>query len=139
MQEQQQTHSQPDLSEIKIVGQGHGYDILQIVCVAALRGWRSAFVCVAVLRGIRADTHASVTAAVLDVGVKQQRPDQQQSKGVSTPPATCPLPRGGRVNDCSWLKRNDKRVRDDRDARVATQLQANHEIFEFWPLRPCSL
>jgi hypothetical protein len=62
-----------------------------------------------------------------------------QQKGVSTPPATCPLPRGGRVNDCSWLKQTDKRVRDDRDARVATQLQPNHESFEFWPLRPCSL
>jgi hypothetical protein len=60
-------------------------------------------------------------------------------KGVSTPPVTCPLPRGGRVNDCSWLKRIDKRVRDDRDARVATQLQPNHESFEFGPLRPCSL
>jgi hypothetical protein len=57
-----------------------------------------------------------------------------ESKGVSTPPATCPLPRGGRVNDCSWLKRIDKRVRKDRDARVATQLQPNHESFEFWPL-----
>jgi hypothetical protein len=60
-------------------------------------------------------------------------------KGVSTPPATCPPPRGGRVNDCSWIKRIDIRVRNDRDARVATQLQPNHESLEFWPLRPCSL
>jgi hypothetical protein len=59
-----------------------------------------------------------------------------RDKGVSTPPATCPLPRGGRVNHCIWLKLIDKRVRDDRDARVATQLQPNTRVSSFGHFDP---
>jgi hypothetical protein len=60
-------------------------------------------------------------------------------KGVATRPSYMTPPRGGLVNDCSCFMFIDKRTTNDRVARGATQLQPNHDSFEFRSLSPCSL
>jgi hypothetical protein len=98
------------------------------------------------LRDTPVRSHNDVTCCFYCIPANRVPPQTKPScmagstaRGCPLPQLHVPPPRGGRINNCSSLKRFDKRVRDDRDARVATQLQPNHEIFEFWPLRPCSL